>query len=121
MMLSLFGWCPDYIDPDDFLTLFLKTGANKWTGSQYSNLTVDQLVDQVSIEVDQTKRVQLYAQVRKILAEDVPFISLLQGSLTIVYSKNVGGVMLGPTMLLYYIHYIQKLAQTTFSTLTPFF
>ena len=41
MMLSLFGWYPDYIDPDDFLTPFLKTGANKWTGSQYSNPTVD--------------------------------------------------------------------------------
>jgi peptide/nickel transport system substrate-binding protein len=24
MMLSLFGWYPDYIDPDDFLTPFLK-------------------------------------------------------------------------------------------------
>ena len=102
MMLSLFGWYPDYIDPDDFLTPFLKTGANKWTGSQYSNPTVDQLLEQASIEVDQAKRSQLYEQVQRKLAEDTPFIPLLQGSLTIVYSKNVGGVELGPTMLLYY-------------------
>jgi len=26
MMLSLFGWYPDYIDPDNFLTPFLMTG-----------------------------------------------------------------------------------------------
>lgn len=102
MMLSLLGWYPDYIDPDDFLTPFLKTGANKWTGSRYSNSTVDQLLEQASIEVDQAKRAQLYEQVQKILAGDVPFIPLLQGSLTIVHSKNVGGVQLGPTMLLYY-------------------
>jgi peptide/nickel transport system substrate-binding protein len=102
MMLSLFGWYPDYIDPDDFLTPFLKTGVNKWTGSQYSNPDVDKLLDEAAIEIDQAKRAQLYEQVQRILANDVPFIPLLQGNLMIVYRNNVEGVVLGPTMILYY-------------------
>lgn len=102
MMLSLFGWYPDYIDPDNFLTPFMKTGANKWTGSQYSNPTVDELLNQAQVLVSVSERTQLYAQVQNILAEEVPFIPLLQGNLMIVYYKNVHGIMIGPPMLMPY-------------------
>ncbi|MEM4765410.1 MAG: ABC transporter substrate-binding protein, partial [Pyrobaculum sp.] len=37
MMVSLLGWYPDYLDPDDYTTPFLKTGSNKWLGNGYSN------------------------------------------------------------------------------------
>ncbi|MEM4762458.1 MAG: ABC transporter substrate-binding protein [Desulfurococcaceae archaeon] len=102
MMLSLFGWYPDYIDPDNFLTPFLMSTANKWTGSQYANPTVDQLLKDAMVKVDQNERQQLYVQVQKILAEEVPFIPLLQGNLMIVHAKNVYGVEIGPPMLLPY-------------------
>jgi ABC-type transport system substrate-binding protein len=48
------------------------------------------------------------------LAEDVPFIPLLQGSLTIVYSKNVGGGNAEANNATILLHYMQKLSQTTF-------
>jgi len=102
MMLSLFGWYPDYIDPDNFLTPFLMTGANKWTGSQYSNPEVDELLNQAQVIVDQDERIEIYRQVQNILAEEVPFIPLLQGNLMIVYNTNVHGVLIGPPMLMPY-------------------
>lgn len=102
MMLSLFGWYPDYIDPDNFLTPFLMSTANKWTGSQYANPTVDDLLRNAMIEVDKDKRITIYEQVQRILADDVPFIPLLQGNLMIVYAKNVHDVIVGPPMLLPY-------------------
>jgi len=102
MMLSLFGWYPDYIDPDNFLTPFLMTGANKWTGSQYSNPTVDELLNQAQVLVNQSERAELYREVQAILAQEVPFIPLLQGNLMIVYSSNVHGVLIGPPMLMPY-------------------
>ncbi len=106
MMVSLLGWYPDYIDPDDYLTPFLHTGDNSWTGTGYSNPTVDQLLDKAAILTDQNQRAQLYEQVQQILAEDVPFIPLIQGKLFMVTTPNVGGVTLGPTMLLpYYLLY----------------
>ena len=102
MMLALLGWYPDYIDPDDFLTPFLHSGANKWTGSGYSNPEVDKLLDEAVRITDQQKRAELYKKVQEILAEDVPIIPLLQGKLYIVTQKNVYGIKVGPTMLLPY-------------------
>jgi peptide/nickel transport system substrate-binding protein len=102
MMLALLGWYPDYIDPDDFLTPFLHSEANKWTGSGYSNPEVDKLLDEAVQLTDQQARAKLYEKVQEILAEDVPIIPLLQGKLFIVTQKNVEGVKVGPTMLLPY-------------------
>lgn len=76
MMLSLFGWYPDYIDPDNFLTLFLMSTANKWTGSQYANPTVDDPLRNAMIEVDKSMRIAIYEQVQRILADDVLLIPL---------------------------------------------
>ena len=102
MMLSLLGWYPDYIDPENFLYPFLHGKANSWTGTGYNNSQVNQLLEQASIESDQSVRAQLYEQVQEILADELPFIPILQGKLLMVTHKNVGGVQLGPSMLLYY-------------------
>jgi peptide/nickel transport system substrate-binding protein len=102
MMLSLFGWYPDYIDPDDYTTPFLHTGANKWTGSGYSNPTVDKLLDQAQVLADQDQRAAIYKQVQEILGDDVPIIPLLQGKLLLVTWNDVAGVEIGPTMLMSY-------------------
>ncbi len=102
MMLALLGWYPDYIDPDDFLTPFLHSGANKWTGSGYSNPKVDKLLDEAQSIPDKAKRAEIYKEVQRILAKDVPVIPLLQGKLYVVTKKNVGGVEVGPSMLLPY-------------------
>jgi peptide/nickel transport system substrate-binding protein len=102
MMLSLFGWYPDYIDPDDFLSPFLMSSANKWTGSRYSNSTVDALLNEAQVLVDLGSRAQIYVKVQRMLTQDVPFIPLLQGSLQIAHSKNVRGIEIGPPMLMPY-------------------
>ena len=102
MMLALLGWYPDYIDPDDFLYPFLHSKANKWTGTGYANPEVDKLLEEAAVATDQQTRTQLYKQVQQILAEDVPYIPLLQGKLIIVTYKDVKGVKVGPTMLLTY-------------------
>ncbi len=105
-MLSLYGWYPDYIDPDDYLTPFLHSEANAWTGSGYSNPDVDKLLDKAAILTDQNERAKLYKEVQEILAKDVPIIPLVQGKLYIVVKKNIGGVVLDPTMLFrYYLLY----------------
>ena len=106
LMISLYGWYPDYIDPDDYLTPFLHSEANSWTGSGYSNPEVDKLLDEAAVKTDQNERAKYYEQVQKILAEDVPIIPLIQGKLFMVAKKDVGGIVLDPTMLFrYYLLY----------------
>jgi len=102
MMLSLLGWYPDYIDPDNFLYPFLHSESNSWTGTGYANPEVDRLLEQGAVEPDQATRAEYYKQVQEILAEEVPYIPLLQGKLLIVTHKNVEGVNIGPVMLLPY-------------------
>ena len=102
MMLSLLGWYPDYLDPDNFLTPFLHCEANKWTGTGYCNPQVDELLDKAVVLEDKSERAKLYEKVQEILAEDAPFIPLLQGKLYIVVQKNVEGVKIGPPMLMPY-------------------
>lgn len=102
MMLSLFGWYPDYLDPDDYLTPFLDSNANTWTGSHYNNTQVNQLLTQAQSLADQNQRTNVYLQVQNILANDVPFIPLVQGQLTIVTAKYIKRIVLGPYTIFRY-------------------
>ena len=102
MMVSLLGWYPDYLDPDDYLTPFLASSANGWTGTGYSNPTVDQLLKQAQTLTDQNARAQIYKQVQDILADDVPYIPLIQGKLYVVTSKDVVSLKISPLMFLLY-------------------
>ncbi|MEZ0319300.1 MAG: ABC transporter substrate-binding protein [Pyrobaculum sp.] len=101
MMISLLGWYPDYLDPDDYMTPFLKTGSNKWLGNGYSNPKMDEILEKASLEIDQAKREQLYRQAQQIFAEDVPIIPLVQGKLYLVTKPGIQ-VVVDPTMILRY-------------------
>ncbi len=106
MMASLFGWYPDYLDPDDYTTPFLKSDANNWLGYPYSDPEMDKMLEKAQVATSIEEREKLYEQIQKKLAEDAPIIPLIQGKLTIVAKKNVEGITLDPTMLFrYYLIY----------------
>ncbi|MFA4640257.1 ABC transporter substrate-binding protein [Pyrococcus kukulkanii] len=102
MQVYLLGWYPDYLDPDDYTTPFLKSSANSWAGTGYANPTVDELLTKAQRLTDQNERAKLYEEVQRILAEDVPYIPLVQGKLYLVTQKNVKGVIIGPDMIFRY-------------------
>jgi peptide/nickel transport system substrate-binding protein len=102
MQVYLLGWYPDYLDPDDYTTPFLKSTANSWAGTGYANPTMDDLLSQAQRLSDQNERTKLYEQVQDILAQDVPYIPLIQGKLFVVTQKNVKGVTIGPDMIFRY-------------------
>jgi oligopeptide transport system substrate-binding protein len=78
------GWCADYPDPQDFLTVVFKTGGISAGRTGYSSAEFDALVDQADIEQDNTKRLELYAQAQEILVKDAP----------VVFINTDGGPML---------------------------
>ncbi len=108
--VTLYGWYPDYIDPDNFLYPFLHTGSNRWLGEPYSNPDLDALLEQAQVELDQNVRAQLYQQIQQILAEDAPIIPIFQGKLVLAAKDNVQGIVLDPVMLLRY-YLLVKLAE----------
>jgi len=67
----ILGWCADYPDPQNWLSVYWKTGAfGERIG--YSNKEFDALVDQADVELDATKRMDLYAQAQKLLTDGCP-------------------------------------------------
>jgi oligopeptide transport system substrate-binding protein len=71
------GWLADYPSMDDFLYPLFQSGtsgANTFTF--YSNPTVDKLLNQARGTLDQTQRLQIYAQAEKLILADAPVIPL---------------------------------------------
>ncbi|MBM4461068.1 MAG: peptide ABC transporter substrate-binding protein [Chloroflexi bacterium] len=67
----ILGWCADYPDPQNWLSVYWKTGAfGERIG--YSNKELDKLMDQADAEPDAKKRMDLYAQAQKMLTDGVP-------------------------------------------------
>ena len=70
-LLSRGGWCADYPDPQNWLSVYWRTGtfADRWG---YSNPEFDALVDQADTSTDTAKRAELYAQAQQLLLADIP-------------------------------------------------
>jgi len=91
-------WIAGNEDPDIFeyafhSSKFTPNGANR---SFYSNPQVDRLIDQARSELDQGKRKQRYAQIQRILAEELPSINLWYLDNVLVHSRRVANLTLNP-------------------------
>jgi len=65
------GWCADYPDPQNWLSVYWKTGGfGERIG--YSNPDFDALVNQADAELDPAKRADLYQQAQQLMLADVP-------------------------------------------------
>ncbi len=71
------GWLADYPSMDDFLyPLFQSSVSGANTFTFYSNPTVDKLLATARGTIDQTQRLQIYAQAEKQILADAPVIPL---------------------------------------------
>ena len=96
---SLYGWYPDYIDPDDYTSPWVNTS---WTGYAYSNPKLLEILEEARIKPSIEERTALYKQAQDIWAEDAAIVPLFQGKLTIAVREGVEGVILDPVMLFRY-------------------
>jgi ABC-type oligopeptide transport system substrate-binding subunit len=68
--IFLMGWQADYADPDNFLRVAVQLHT-AWHPRRYL-----ELVEQARRSTDQEERMRLYAQVERLLAEEVPLLPL---------------------------------------------
>jgi peptide/nickel transport system substrate-binding protein len=96
---QLYGlrWIGGNEDPDIFYIFhssrFPPNGANR---GFYSNPKVDALIDQARREVDPKVRKLIYAEVQRILAEELPSINLWYLDNVLVHNKRVHNLQLNP-------------------------
>jgi len=91
-------WIGANEDPDIFeyafhSAKFPPNGANR---GFYSNPRVDALIDHARREVDPAVRKPLYAEVQRILADDLPYINLWYLDNVMVHTRRVRNLKLNP-------------------------
>ncbi|HEY2934876.1 MAG TPA: ABC transporter substrate-binding protein [Acidobacteriota bacterium] len=69
-------------------------GANR---GHYSNPKVDALLDRANQTTDMRERKQIFSEVQKILAEDLPYVSLWYPDNVIVYNRRLQNVRIIPS------------------------
>lgn len=69
--MFILGWCADYPDPQNWLSVYWKTGGfGQRIG--YSNPDFDKLVDEADTTTDPAKRMELYKQAQRLLTDGAP-------------------------------------------------
>ncbi|MBI4455927.1 MAG: ABC transporter substrate-binding protein [Acidobacteria bacterium] len=70
------------------------TGANR---GNYHNPVVDALLDEANETYDPTRRKQIFSQAQKIVAEDLPYVSLWYPDNVVVYNRRLDKVHIIPS------------------------
>lgn len=85
-------------DPDIFYDVCQssQTPPNGLNRGHYKNLRVDQLVDEGRLTMDEMERKGIYAEVQKILIEELPYLPLWYEKNIVLYRKGLEGVSLRP-------------------------
>jgi peptide/nickel transport system substrate-binding protein len=101
LTVSLLGWYPDYLDPNNYTYVFAHSPAS-WSGSYYNNPEMDALLDAQAAELDEATRISILEEIQEFWVLESPFIPLAQGKLFIAYRDDVSGVVLDPIASLHY-------------------
>jgi peptide/nickel transport system substrate-binding protein len=96
--LHTLRWVGGNEDPDIFGYVFhsAKFSPNGANRTYYANPRVDALIDQARGEPDQNARKQIYAEIQRILSEDLPYINLWYFENVMVHTRRVRNLTLNP-------------------------
>jgi oligopeptide transport system substrate-binding protein len=71
-LLARQGWCADYPDPQNWLSVYWNSGTTFAQRQGYKNEEFDKLTAAADVELDPAKRMELYAQAQQLLLADFP-------------------------------------------------
>jgi peptide/nickel transport system substrate-binding protein len=95
----VYGWYPDYVDPDDYAFLYwaawIHTNYHLTSPEAYEQQLA--LYDEARATTDTTRRAELYAQIDEIAVEQCSVVPLYVSSAWAVTKPNVQGIYLDIT------------------------
>ncbi len=93
--MFILGWCADYPDPQNWLSVYWKTGGfGERIG--YSNPEFDALVNEADTTTDPAKRAELYQQAQDLLVAGAPVAFMWNNVNTYLVKPWVKGAVLTP-------------------------
>ncbi len=91
----ILGWCADYPDQQNWLSVYWKTGAfGERIG--YSNPDLDALLEQADTELDPALRAQLYADAQRLLTDGAPVAFMWNNVNSYLVKPWVSGIVKTP-------------------------
>jgi peptide/nickel transport system substrate-binding protein len=97
MEAYIYGWYPDYIDPDDYIYPFVQSSGGSWLHHNYANPQMDTLIAWARGNTTDAARTDLYGQIQDLMVQDCPIIPLYQSSAYAVSNLKVKGIYLDIT------------------------
>jgi len=97
MQAYIYGWYPDYIDPDDYIYPFVQSSGGSWLHHNYASSQMDQLIAWARGNTTEAARTDLYGQIQNLMVTDVPIIPMYQSSAYAVSNLKVKGIYLDIT------------------------
>ena len=91
-------WIGGNNDPDLFERVFHSREAppKGYNRGRYENARVDELIEFARKEPDQERRKAAYSEIQKIVADELPYVSLWYLKTTCVYNRRLSNVELSP-------------------------
>jgi peptide/nickel transport system substrate-binding protein len=79
--MALFAWisAPESVPKTTLHSTMIPTAANGWSGQNYtgySNPEMDRLIEAIEVELDRTKRAELWAELQRLYASELPALPL---------------------------------------------
>jgi peptide/nickel transport system substrate-binding protein len=95
--LNLIGWTGDYADADNFVGTFFQS-ANPQFGLTRTGAhkKIALLLDKAEAEVNQAKRIKLYKQINKLIADFVPGVPYAHSTPAVAVQRRVHGYKPSP-------------------------
>jgi oligopeptide transport system substrate-binding protein len=72
LQMFLGGWCADYPDPQNWLSVYWKSSTTFANRVGYVSKDFDAIIDQADVEGDPAKRAELYQQAQDKLVDENP-------------------------------------------------
>lgn len=70
------SWIADYADPETYLTCFYSKNGSPPNYTRFNNPAFDALYEQALMERENSKRIQIYQEMDKIILEEAPIVPL---------------------------------------------
>jgi peptide/nickel transport system substrate-binding protein len=85
------GWFPDYPDADNYIAPFYGS-ETMWLNNHYKNQRVDELIAQQRASEDPQARIEMFKEIQRITAKDVPIIPVFQAKQIAVVNDRIKGI-----------------------------
>jgi peptide/nickel transport system substrate-binding protein len=95
--MALFAWisAPESVPKTTLHSTMIPTAENGWSGQNYtgySNPEMDRLIEAIEVELDRDKRAELWAELQRLYASELPALPLFFRANPHIWPKWLEGV-----------------------------